>query len=38
MDKMGKEIGVVSIDLYDVATGPSHQDFMIRMKRVIEIS
>ena len=34
MDKFDKEIGVVSINLCDLATGPLHQDFMVKIKKV----
>jgi len=34
MNKLDKEIGAVSISLYDIATGPSHQDFVLKMKKV----
>jgi len=34
IDKFDKEIGVVAIGMYDLATGPSHQDFVIKMKKV----
>lgn len=29
-----KEAGEVQIGLYDIATGPIHQDFVITMKKV----
>jgi len=35
MDNTDKEIGNLAVSLYDIATGPAHQDFIVRFKRVI---
>mmetsp|Transcript_7043 Transcript_7043/g.6290 ORF Transcript_7043/g.6290 Transcript_7043/m.6290 type:complete len:219 (-) Transcript_7043:3498-4154(-) len=33
IDKTKKEIGTVNLTLYDIVTGPAHQDFVINMKK-----